>query len=432
MKLLTANEGWGQFPPSYYQASALPVPDRKRLYGDIRADVCVIGGGFTGLSAALHLAEAGLSVALLEAHRIGWGASGRNGGQLGSGQRKEQPDLEAAYGMDAARAMWEIARESVALVKDLAARHKIKCALKPGIIHANHRKRYDREALELVDHMSRHYDYDLQYLTPDQLREEVKSPRYSAGVLDLEAAHLHPLQLARGLGTAAEVAGAQIFEMSEVVGVEQGDKVVVRTAHGQITADHLIIGCNGYLDGLESQVARHVMPINNFIIATERMDEAKMASIMAHDYAVADSKFVVNYFRFSEDRRLLFGGRESYGYRYPAEIKAFVRKAMVDIFPQTSDLKVDYGWGGTLAITMSRMPYLRRLAPNIYNASGYSGHGVGMATMSGRIMAEAILGQAGRFDVMSAIDAKGFPGGPSMRQPLLVAAMLWYALLDRL
>lgn len=432
MKLLTANERWGEFPPSYYVASALPVPDRKRLNGDIRADVCVIGGGFTGLSAALHLAEAGLSVALLEAHRIGWGASGRNGGQLGAGQRKEQPELEAAYGMDQAKAMWEIARESVALVKDLVARHKIKCALKPGIIHANHRKRYDAEALELVDHMSRHYDYDLRFLPPDELAAEVRSPRYSAGVLDMEAGHLHPLQFARGLGTAAEVAGAQIFEMSEVLSIERGEKTAVRTAHGRVIADHVVLGCNGYLDGLEDRVGRHVMPINNFIIATERMDDAQMRAILAHEYAVADSKFVVNYFRFSQDRRLLFGGRESYGYRFPADIKSFVRKAMVDIFPQTEDLKIDYGWGGTLAITMNRLPYLRRLAPNVYNGSGYSGHGVGMATMSGRIMAEAILGQAGRFDVMSAIEAKGFPGGASLRSPLLVAAMLWYSLLDRI
>ncbi len=431
MKLLTANEAQGVFPESYYVASAVPVPDRASLKGELRADVCVIGGGFTGLSAALHLAKAGYSVVLLEAHRVGWGASGRNGGQLGSGQRIDQPDLEAAYGEDAARAMWDIARESVALVKSLVAEHKIKCDLKPGIIHANHRKRYDKGALELVDHMSRHYNYDLQYLPPDQLRDEVKSPRYSAGVLDAEAGHLHPLQLARGLATAADVAGAQIFEMSEVLSIEEGKRPVVATATGRVSCDFVVLGCNGYLDKLIEPVASKVMPINNFIVATERLNAQQQRAMIANDYAVADSKFVVNYFRFSADGRLLFGGKESYGYRYPADIKSFVRKAMVDIFPQSSDLKIEYGWGGTLAITMSRLPFLRRLGSSIYNASGYSGHGVGMATMSGKLIAEAIQGQSERFDVMAAIEAAGFPGGPAWRHPLLVAAMLWYSLRDR-
>lgn len=432
MKLLTANEAQGTFPASYYADSAGDAPQRAPLKGDVSVDVCVIGGGFTGLSAALHLAEAGLSVAVLEAHRVGWGASGRNGGQLGSGQRKEQPDLEKEHGMDAARAMWAIAEESKATVKGLIEKHNIECDLKPGIIHANHRKRYDGEAKELVDHMAQHYDYELEYLPPEALQAEVNSPRYSAGVLDRDSAHLHPLKFARGLATAAETAGATIYEMSEAIDITQSDPAVVKTDQGQVTARHVVVGCNGYLDRLLGQVAQHVMPINNFIIATEALTQEQMDAILAHDYAVADSKFVVNYFRFSDDRRLLFGGRESYGYKYPNDIKGFVRKAMVDIFPQTSTYQIDYGWGGTLAITMNRLPYLRRITPNIYNASGYSGHGVGMATMSGRIIAEAIQGQAARFDVMSKIEATAFPGGPSLRQPLLVAAMLWYSLLDRI
>ena len=432
MKLLYANEKLGQFPPSYYEATAIPIPDRPTLKGELRADVCVIGGGFTGLSAALHLADMGYSVVLLEAHRIGWGASGRNGGQLGTGQRKEQPDLEKIYGMERARALWDIAKESVTTTKGLIKTHKIDCNLKPGIIHTNHTKRYDKEALELVDHMSRHYDHDLRYLPPDELQHEVKSPRYSAGVLDMQAAHLHPLSYARGLATAAHVKGVQIYETSEVIQIQDGKVATVKTAHGNVRADHVIMGCNGYLDGLNEQVNRHVMPINNFIIATEPLSRAQMSGIMANDYGVADSKFVVNYFRFSRDRRLLFGGRESYGYQYPPDIKSFVRKAMVEIFPQTESLKIDYGWGGTLAITMNRLPYLRRLSTNVYSASGYSGHGVGMATMSGKIMAEAINGQASKFDIMSEIEAKGFPGGASMRHPLLVAAMLWYSLRDRL
>ena len=432
MKLLTANEASGEFPPSFYVASAGEPPLRPTLTEDIRADVCVIGGGFTGLSAALHLAEQGFDTVLLEAHRVGWGASGRNGGQLGNGQRKEQPELEDMFGPEQARALWEVSKDACQRVKDLVERHEIECHLKPGIIHANHRARYDRDAQDHVAHMGEHYDYPLTYLPPGELRALVKSPKYSAGVLDMNAGHLHPLKYARGLARAAEDAGARIFELSEVVSVDRGDPVTIRTAQGRIRADYLVLGCNGYLDGLVEEVPRFVMPINNFIIATEPLSEAQAASILARDYAVADSKFVVNYFRFSEDRRLLFGGRESYGYRYPKNIKSFVRKAMVDIFPQTSDLRIDYGWGGTLAITMNRLPFLRRLAPNIFNASGYSGHGVGMATLAGQMIAEAIGGNSARFDSMSQIKAAGFPGGRKLRHPLLVAAMLWYSLRDRI
>lgn len=432
MKLLNANERWGEFPRSYYAASVPKAPQRPALSGSIKADVCIIGGGFTGLSAALHLASSGKKVVLLEAHRVGWGASGRNGGQLGSGQRKEQPELEAMYGLDAAHSMWDIAKESVYHVKKLISDHKIDCALKPGIIHANHRARYDREAQELVAHMSKTYNHPMQYLPPEELRNEVKSPRYSAGVLDMESAHLNPLKLALGLARAAEAAGVIIHELSEVLTLDQTSPAIVTTPHGKVRADFVVIGCNGYLDKLIGSVARNVMPINNFIIATEKLSVSQKEAVIANDFAVADSKFVVNYFRFSEDNRLLFGGRESYGYTYPSNIKNFVRKAMVGIFPQTAPFNIDYGWGGTLAITMNRLPYLRRIAPHIFNASGYSGHGVGMATMSGRIVAEAINGQADRFDVMARIEAKGFPGGSTMRHPLLIAAMLWYSILDRI
>ncbi len=432
MRLLTANEDWGQFPPSYYAASAGQAVERAPLMGEIRADVCIVGGGFTGLSAALRLAELGYGVALLEAHRVGWGASGRNGGQLGSGQRREQSELEAAHGMNLAKDLWAIAESSKRLVKDLIARHDIDCGLKPGIIHANHRARYDAEAQELVAHMAQHYDYPLRYLPPDELRGFVNSPRYSAGVLDMDSAHLHPLKFARGLARAAQAAGVRIFEMSEVQKIEPGDPAVVSSKTGRVTADAVVLGCNGYLDGLSMPVARHVMPINNFIIATEPLEAAQAEAILSQDYAVADSKFVVNYFRLSEDKRLLFGGRESYGYRYPRDIKSFVRKAMVDIFPQTENLKIDYGWGGTLAITMNRMPYLHRPAGNIYNASGYSGHGVGMATMSGRIVADAIDGRPQEFETMSKVSGSAFPGGSKLRQPILVAAMLWYSLMDRI
>jgi len=428
MNLLYANETAGRFPPSWYAESARPAPDRAMLNGAVNADICIIGAGFTGVSAALHLAERGYRVVVLEAHRVGWGASGRNGGQVGSGQRVDQPDLEKQVGRDDARLLWEVSQDAKQLVKDLVHRFDMDCALKPGIIHANHRKRFDRDSEAYVDHMARHYDHDLTYLPPSALRREVNSPRYSGGYLDLDAAHLHPLNYIRGLARGAEFSGAQIFEMSEATNVSGG---VVATAKGQVKAREVVVACNGYLGGLVEDVPRYVMPINNFIVATEPLNETQAKGILAHDYAVADSKFVVNYFRLSEDRRLLFGGRESYGYKFPHDIKGFVRKAMVDIFPQMTSVAITHGWGGTLAITMSRLPYLAR-QDGFWTSGGYSGHGVALATMAGRILADAIAGQTEKFDVMARIPATRFPGGVALRHPLLVAAMLWYGLRDRL
>ena len=398
----------------------------------MRADVVVIGGGYTGLSAALTLAERGFDVALLEAHRVGWGASGRNGGQLGSGQRKEQPELERMLGKDKARALWEMAEAAKSTVRELIDIHKIDCDLKPGIIEANHKPRYDAETEAYVEHMARHYDYAMEFLPPAELQARVKSPKYSAGLLDPGAGHLHPLKLALGLAKAAEAAGVRIYERTEVTNVSPGSEVRVTFPDGVLWADHAILACNGYLGELAPEVAKRVMPINNFVIATEPLDEATAAGILRDDVAVVDSKFVVNYFRLSADRRLIFGGRESYGYDFPSDIKGFVRKAMVNIFPQAADIPIDYGWAGTLAITMERLPFLTRLAPNILSSSGYSGHGVALATFCGKLAGEAVAGQAERFDVFSELDVSKMPGGPRLRHPLLVAAMLWYTLRDRL
>lgn len=429
--LLYDNDQAGRYPDSYYAASVTAPAPRPSLQDSLRADVCIIGAGFTGLCAALSLAQCGRKVVVLDAHRVGWGASGRNGGQLGSGQRVEQPDLEDLLGLDQARALWGLAQRAKAHVKFIIGQHDIDCDLTPGIAHVNHRNRYDKESRELVDHMAKHYDYPLQYLPPSDCADLVRSPCYSAGVLDMDAAHLHPLKYALGLAKAAENAGAVIYEQSEVTNVSRATSSV-HTGAGQVTADEIIIAGNGYIEGLEPTVAANVMPINNYILATEPLSQDQQRSILARNIAVADSKFVVNYYRFSSDGRLLFGGRESYGYKFPKDVPGFVRKAMVGIFPQTKDLAIDYGWGGTLAITMSRLPYLRELEPGLWNASGYSGHGVGMASFSGHLVAQAIIGQRDGFDQMAAIPATPFPGGPGMRGPLLAAAMLWYSLRDRL
>ncbi len=420
MNLLYANDAPGRYPDSWYAATATPTDAYPTLKGDQRADVCVVGGGYTGLSAALHLAQAGRRVVLVEAQRVGFGASGRNGGQLGSGQRVEQDTLEKMVGRDAATRLWDLGQDAKALVKSLIKTHDIDCHLKPGVA-------WTASSAGDVEHLHTYagvlqdrYGYDqIEVLDRDALRNVCASPAYRGGILDMGAAHLHPLNLALGLARAAQAAGVEIYERSAVHQITEGSPATVQTDGGRVTADHVILACNGYLGGLNRKVAAKVMPINNFIVATEPL-------------GVADSKFVVNYFRLSHDGRLLFGGGESYGYRFPSDLASKARKPMGQVFPALRDVKIDYAWGGTLAITMKRLPFLARVAPNILSASGYSGHGVGTAIHAGQLMARAIQGDGDGFDTMSALPTPTFPGGGALRSPLLALAMSWFSLRDRL
>ncbi|WP_304190993.1 FAD-binding oxidoreductase [Lentibacter algarum] len=431
MNLLYSNDTQGAFPRSWYAATAHERTPAPQLRGDAAADICVVGGGFTGLSAALHLAERGYSVALIEAHRVGFGASGRNGGQLGSGQRVEQTDLEKMVGEADALKLWELAENAKDLVKQLISKHNIDCDLKPGIAHATFSASETAHEHAYVEHLQSRYGYDqITALSEEALSAVCPSPRYKGGSLDMGAAHLHPLNYALGLARACEKAGVTFYENTHVHHIEDGAKVTVRCDTGRVLADHVILAANGYLGGLNRRVAGRVMPINNFIAATEPLGEDAVR-VLTKDIAVADSKFVVNYFRLSSDNRLLFGGGESYGYKFP-DIDKTVRKPMIDIYPHLKDIRFDYTWGGTLAITMKRLPYLARLAPNILSASGYSGHGVGTATQAGKLMADAIAGEATGFDTMARIPNTPFPGGAALRTPLLTLAMTWYALRDRL
>lgn len=433
MDLLTANDREGAYPASWYAEAATPLPVFAPAVGDLTCDVCVIGGGFTGLSAALHLAERGYDVILLEAQRMGFGASGRNGGQVGTGQRLDQDALEAMVGKGVARGLWDLALESVALTRDLAERHAPDAGFTPGIIHAAHKPRYVAEARAYAERLARDYGYDLiRPLDRAALRELVGSPAYHGGDLDLGAGHMDPLRYAFGLARAAQAAGVRIYEGSRVTALTKATPAQVETERARITAGYVALGCNGYLGRLEPVVAARVMPINNFIVATRPMSKAERAGVIKGAYAVADSKFVVNYFRFSPDNRLLFGGTESYGYRFPADIAAKVRRPMEQVFPQLKGIEITHAWGGTLGISRNRMPHFARLAGNVLSASGYSGHGVAMATLGGKLLAEAVAGQAERFDLMAQVPTPAFPGGASLRWPLLVAAMAWFSLRDRL
>jgi gamma-glutamylputrescine oxidase len=431
MNLLFANDRAGEYPPSYYAATALPLERFPALAGRVRADVCVIGAGYTGLSSALHLAERGLRVVVLEAHRVGFGASGRNGGQVGSGQRLDQGALERIAGREDARRLWDLAEEAKALVRDLIARHAIPCRLRPGIVHACRSPAEVAAAQAEAERLGRDYGYNrIEALDRAGIRALVGSEAFAGGVIDRGAGHLHPLNYAIGLARAAVAAGASLHEGTLVTGLDGMGPVRVTAAAGEVVADHVILACNGYLGDLEPQVAARVMPINNFILATEPLG-ARAAEILAEPVAVADSRFVVNYWRLSDDGRLLFGGGESYGYRFPDIIRT-VRKPMLNVYPQLADARIDYAWGGTLAITLSRLPCFLRVAPAILSASGYSGHGIAMATLAGRVLAEAVAGQAERFDLMARLPCPRFPGGAALRWPLLVLAMTWYAMRDRL
>jgi gamma-glutamylputrescine oxidase len=424
MNLLYANDKAGEYPPSYYAATATPLAEFPALKGQQTADVCIVGGGYTGLSAALHCAKAGLSVVLLEAHRVGFGASGRNGGQVGSGQRLEQDDLEKLAGMAAARTLWDMGEEAKALVRTLAA--DMGLPFHPGVAHACYTQAEVDHGSAYAEKLARDYAYTQVEPLPEGL---IGSSAFKGGDIDRGAGHLHPLNFALGLAKAANTAGAKIFERSEVHQITHGLHTVVQSGKGRVSCKHVILAGNGYLAGLDQKVAARVMPINNFIIATEPLGE-RAAGILAENIAVADTKFVVNYWRLSDDKRLLFGGGESYGYRFPDIIKT-VRKPMLAVYPQLKDARIDYAWGGTLAITMNRMPCFIRSKANVLSASGYSGHGVAMATLAGKMLAQAVKGQAGGFDVMAALPQPRFPGGVALRWPLLVAAMTWYGMRDR-
>jgi len=429
MNLLYINDRHGEYPNSWYAATAEPNRPFPELKGERRAEVCVVGGGFTGLSTALHLALAGLDVALVEAHRVGFGASGRNGGQVCSGYHRDQNYLEKRYGTEFARKLWNVGEDAKTLVRTLLSEHGIDATWRDGIARADWTERGARMSQAYVRKLRQEYGYEaVEPLSRDGIRSLVGSGSFRGGMIDWGAGHLHPLRFALGLSRAASTAGARIFERSEVLRLGNG---TVMTANGLIRAEQTVLACNGYIGGLSRRVASRIMPVNNFIVATEPLGH-RASEILTRDIAVSDSRFVVNYWRLSEDGRLLFGGGESYGFRFPSDIVKLVRKPMLGIYPQLRDVRIDYAWGGTLAITRSRMPDFVRLRPGLWSASGYSGHGVALATIAGRLMAEAISGDRDGFDIMAAVRPAPLPKPAAIRPPLMALAMAWHSLRDRL
>lgn len=421
------------YPDSFYAATAVGVRDYPVLDDDRQADVCIIGGGFTGLSAALNLAERGLDVVLLEAERIGFGASGRCGGLVGSGQRKEVLETEEMFGLERSKVLWDFAELAKKEIRYRVEKHDITCDLQRGQLVGVHKKRYLGWAREMADVLSERYSYPFcAALNAEETRARVASNKFLEGLYDSEALTLHPLNYSLGLARAAAEAGVRIYERSRVLSYSQTDPAIVKTAGGSVRASFVVLACNAYLGDLEPRVAGMIMPINNFMIATEALDESRARQLINGRFGVHDTRFVVNYFRMSDDHRLLFGGGENYRSGFPRDIKRFVRPYMLDLFPQLKDVGIDYGWGGTLSVTVNRLPHVGRLQPNVFFGQGYSGHGISTANFAGKVIAEAVTGTAGRFDVFAKLPIHTFPGGTLLRYPGMVLAMLYYTLRDRL
>lgn len=418
---------------SYYAASANPAPVYPQLEGEVDADVCVIGAGYTGLSSALHLAERGYRVVVLEAERIGWGASGRNGGHVGVGQRRGQQDLEKMLGAETARQLWDMSVEAVQLVEELVTRHGIRCDLKRGIMHLAAKRSHNEGLKEEVELLRERYGYgQMRYIDEAEARSLVGSERYFGAQVDSGSLHLHPLNYALGLADAAAAAGVRFFEHSRVTRYTGGSPCTVNTERGRVKAGNVVLACNGYLGSLEPRMAGKIMPINNFVLATEPLPEPLARELIANDHALQDTLFVIDYWKLSGDNRLIFGGGENYSSRFQQDIRQFVRKYMLRVYPQLADTPIEFGWGGTLAITMNRMPHLGRLEPNVFYSQGYSGHGVPTATLAGKLIAEVVAGTEERFDVLARIPTPTFPGGTLLRWPGLVMGMLYYSLKDKL
>ncbi|MGN6222155.1 NAD(P)/FAD-dependent oxidoreductase [Pseudoxanthomonas sp.] len=417
-------------PPSWYAASAVPLPPQPRLEGELRADVCILGAGYTGLSAALELAEAGYRVIVLEAERIGWGASGRNGGQAIVGYGCEQDTLERLVGRADARRLFDFSREGMALMRDRIRRHDIACDWRDGHASVPLKPRQEQALKRWQAHMAEHYDYPMEWWDRDRLRAQLASDRYLGAIYDPLSGHLHPLEYAFGLARAALAAGVRIFEHSRVTRLERGAAPVLRTDAGQVRCDFAVLAGNAWLRGVAPELESRIMPVGTYIGATVPLGEERARALIRNDMAVADVNWALDYFRLSRDHRLLFGGRASYSTLPPPNLRGTMARRMRRVFPQLAGVDIEYVWGGYVDISLNRAPHWGRLTPNVYFAQGFSGHGVASTGLAGKVIADAIRGQAERLDAFARIPHRPFPGGRLLRTPMLVAAMAWYKLKD--
>jgi gamma-glutamylputrescine oxidase len=418
--------------PSWYAQSVPQTPLRPPLQGDAHTDVCVLGAGYTGLSTALSLAERGYRVTVLEAQRVGWGASGRNGGQAIVGFGCEVDTLERLVGKADARALFDFSREGMSLLRHRLQHYAIDCDWRDGHASVPINVRQERELRRGMDRLVEHYDYPLQWWDRTRLRAELDSPRYRGAMFDGASGHLHPLAYAQGLAQAAESQGVVIHEASPVRALVRGDRPQLQTDSGSVTAGHVVIAGNALLQGIAPELESRVMPVGTYIGSTPVLGAERARGLIGNDMAVADMSWALDYFRLSADHRLLFGGRASYSALPPPGLRGVMTRRMHQVFPQLRDVGMEQVWGGFVDITRNRAPHWGRLSPTVYFAQGFSGHGVAATGLAGAVIAAAIAGQNERLDVFARIPHKPFPGGPWLRTPLLVAAMGWYKLRDAL
>lgn len=418
---------------SYYAATAHPAPVHPRLRGATEFDVCVVGAGIAGCATALELAERGYRVAMLESERVGWGASGRSGGQAIFGYGTSQSSVAAQVGLEASRRMWDVSIEALDWVRNRVSRHSIECDLQWGHLHAATKPRQRDGLLEMQRELAEVYGYrSPRFLDRAGVQGLLATQRYCAGLFDPRSGHLHPLNYTLGLARAAADAGASIFEGSPVIRIEPGDPARVVTSHASLKARFVVLARGGYVAGLRAASNWRVMPVGTYVVATEPLGAERITALIRDNVAVADVNFVLDYFRRSADHRLLFGGRVSYSGIDPRDTGKATRARMLRVFPELADTRLDHVWGGYVDITMSRAPDFGRIGGNVYYLQGFSGHGIAMAGMAGRLAAEAIAGQAERFDLFGRLHHRFFPGGRWLRTPALVLGMLWYRLRDLL
>jgi gamma-glutamylputrescine oxidase len=418
---------------SFYKNSSKPLNSKDYLESNLEVDVCVIGGGLTGISSALHLAKKGYSVAICESRLIGWGASGRNGGQLGNGMRKDQFEIEKKLGFDHANELWKLGLESVETALNLINEYDIDCNVQQGIISAGCFKTDIQDFEFEKNHLEKKYNYnELKIVKKDSIKNEINSDMYFSGLINKGSYHINPLKFLLGLANQLKYYNVKIFENTPVTKItDKKDFVIINSFNKIIKSHKVVVGCNGYLDKLLGNISNKFMPINNYVIATEPLGEIKAREIIKNNYAVIDTRFILDYYRFSEDWRLIFGAGETYSAIFMNDSKEFVRKRLMKVFPILKNIKIDYSWGGTLAITTNRMPHFGELLNGkLIFAHGYSGHGLALSTLAGKLIEEKISGKSDRFELFSKIKHIFIPGANLLRRPIYSSAIFYYKLKD--